>query len=65
MTQNIFSVCKAEKGSDVVASLTDDNAADGNLGKSFGEMWMVQYTRLEKNIDKEIYGGAPVKRSEE
>ena len=38
MTQNKFSVCKAEKGSDVVASLTDDNAADGNSGKSFGEM---------------------------
>ncbi len=29
----------------MVASLTDDNAADGNLGKSFGEMRMIQYTR--------------------
>jgi hypothetical protein len=38
MTQNKFSVCKAEEGSDMVASLTDDNAADGNLGKAFGEM---------------------------
>jgi hypothetical protein len=38
MTQNKFSVCKAGEGRDVVASLTDDNAADGNLGKSFGEI---------------------------
>ncbi len=38
MTQNEFSVCKAEEGGDAVASLTDDNAADGNSGKSFGEM---------------------------
>jgi len=26
-----FSVCKAEEGGDAVASLTDDNVADGNL----------------------------------
>ncbi len=38
MTQNEFSVCKAEEGGDAVASLTDDNAADGNSGKPFGEM---------------------------
>ncbi len=31
-------ICKAEEGSEYKASLTDDNAADGNLGKSFGEM---------------------------
>ena len=34
MAQNKFSFCKAEKGGDAVASLTADNAADGNLGKS-------------------------------
>ena len=38
MTQNEFSVCKAEEGGDAVASVTDDNAADGNSGKSFGVM---------------------------
>jgi hypothetical protein len=38
MTQNEFSACKAEKGGDAVASLTDDNMADGNSGKSFDEM---------------------------
>jgi len=35
MTQNEFSFCKAEEGGDAVASLTDDNAADGNSGESF------------------------------
>ena len=34
----ILTVCKAEEGGDAVASLTDDNAADGNSGKPFGEM---------------------------
>jgi len=29
---NILSVCKAEEGGDAVASLTDDNAADGKTG---------------------------------
>ena len=29
---NILSVCKAEEGDDAVASLTDDNAADGKIG---------------------------------
>ena len=43
MTQNEFSVCKAEEGGDVAASLTDDTKelkllADGNSDKSFGEM---------------------------
>ncbi len=38
MTPDEFSVCKAEEGGDAVASLTDDNAADGNSGKSFCEM---------------------------
>ena len=38
MKQNEFSVCKAEEGGDAVASLTDDNAADGNSDKSFDEM---------------------------
>ena len=38
MTQNKFLVCKAEEGGEYKASLTDDNAADENLGKSFGEM---------------------------
>ena len=28
---NILSVCKAEEGGDAVASLTDDNAADGKI----------------------------------
>ena len=32
MTQNEFSVCKAEEGGGYKASLTDDNAADGNSG---------------------------------
>ena len=45
MTQNEFSVCKAEAGGDVAAALTDDNAADGNSGKSFGEIYMIQHTR--------------------
>ena len=43
MTQNEFSVCKAAEGGDAVASLTDNNAADGNSGKSFGEMRTCQY----------------------
>ena len=34
MTQNEFSACKAEEGGDAVASLTDDNAADGKTGGS-------------------------------
>jgi len=38
MTQNEFSACKAEEGGDAVASLTDDNMADGNSGKSFDEI---------------------------
>ena len=38
MTQNELSVCKAEEGDDAVASLTDDNAAGENSGKSFDEM---------------------------
>ncbi len=33
MAQNKFSVRKAKEGGDAVASLTDDNAADGNSGK--------------------------------
>ncbi len=28
---NISSLCKAEEGGDAVASLTDDNAADGDI----------------------------------
>jgi len=28
----ILTVCKAEEGGDAVASLTDDNAADGKIG---------------------------------
>ena len=31
--QDKFSACKAEEGGDAVASLTDDNEADGNLDK--------------------------------
>jgi len=46
IAQNKFSVCKAEEGGDAVASLTDDNAADGNLGKKLCEMSMVQYTSI-------------------
>ena len=38
MTQNEFSACKAEEGGVAVATLTDDNAADGNSGKSVCEM---------------------------
>ncbi len=38
MTQNEFSVCKAAEGDDAVASLTDNNAADGNSDKSLGEI---------------------------
>ncbi len=38
MTQNEFSFCKAEEGVDAVALLTDDNTADENSGKLFGEM---------------------------
>ena len=44
MTQNGFSACKAEEWGVAVATSIDDNAADGNSGKSFGEMWMRQYT---------------------
>lgn len=29
---DILSVCKPEEGGDAVASLTDDNAADGKIG---------------------------------
>ena len=35
MVQNEFSTCKAEEGGVAVATLTDDNASNGNLGKSF------------------------------
>ena len=38
MAQNEFLFCKAAEGGDAVASLTDNNAADGNSGESFGEM---------------------------
>jgi hypothetical protein len=38
MTQNEYSVCKAAEGGDAVTLLTDNSAADGNSGKSFGEM---------------------------
>ena len=38
MTQNEFSACKADERGDAVASLTDDNMADGNSGESFDEM---------------------------
>ena len=34
MTKDKFPLCKAAEGGDAVASLTDNNAADGNLGKS-------------------------------
>ncbi len=37
--QDKFSVCKAEEGGDAVASLTDDNAADGNLDKR--NIWLI------------------------
>ncbi len=39
--QNKVSVCRAAEGGDAVVSLTDDNAADGNLGKRLCEMSMV------------------------
>ena len=39
MTQNEFSVCKAEEGGDAVASLTDDNEAGGNLDKR--NIWLI------------------------
>ena len=45
MTQNEFSVCKAEDGDVAVAALTDDNAADGNPGKSLAKMSVCRYTR--------------------
>jgi len=36
--QNEFSACKAAERGDAVASLSEANAADGNSGKSFGEI---------------------------
>jgi hypothetical protein len=38
MTQNKFAVCKAAERGDTVASFREANAADGNSGKSFGEI---------------------------
>ena len=38
MSKNGCSACKAKKGGDAVASLTGDNAAEGNAGKSFDEI---------------------------
>ncbi len=33
---NILTLCKAEEGSDAVASLTDDNEADGRIDSAVG-----------------------------
>ena len=44
MTQNEVSICKAAERGDAVASLSEANAADGNSGKSFGEIGTCQYT---------------------
>ena len=38
-SQNGFSACKAKEKSDAAASLSGDNIADGNSGKSFGELY--------------------------
>ena len=35
------SLCKAEEGGDAVASLTDDNAADGDIGGAVGSIMNV------------------------
>lgn len=41
-----FSVCKAAEGSVAVATLTDNNVADGNSDKSLVELWACQYTNM-------------------
>ena len=46
MTPDEFSVCKAAEGGVAVATLTDNNAADGNSDKSLVELWACQYTSL-------------------
>jgi len=48
MAQNEFSVCKAEERGVAVATLTDDNAADGNSGKPLAKMSGGQYTSIGK-----------------
>ena len=50
ITQNEFLFCKAAEGGDAVASLTDNNAADGNSGKSFGEMETCRNTSVLHRI---------------
>ena len=48
MAQDEFSICKAEKRGDAVASSIDDNAADGNSDKPLGQMCVIQYTSTVK-----------------
>ena len=43
MTQSEFSACKAAERGGAAASLSEANTADGNSGKSFGEMRTCQY----------------------
>ena len=51
---NILSACKAEEGGDALASLTDDNAADGKIGGSDTPItgWNISTT---VNIPKSAY----------
>ncbi len=46
IAQNEFSVCKAEEGDVAVATLTDDNAADGNSGKQLIQLSACRDTSL-------------------
>ena len=39
LTSRLLSACKAKEKSDAAASLSGDNIADGNSGKSFGELY--------------------------
>ena len=43
MAQSEFSASKAAERDDAAASLVEANTADGNSGKSFGEMRTCQY----------------------
>ncbi len=45
-----FFICKAEEGDVAVATLTDDNAADGNLDKRNIRLIRVNHTRTLRRL---------------
>ena len=52
---NILSACKEEEGSDAVASLTDDNAADGKIGGSNKKIYLTGWMRPLTIWNRETY----------